>query len=98
MLHLGRQPHIGRFTPDRAETASRWHRQSLSNIFRRRCHTNLNWRREVRKSQLGSCSRRSSSCLERLVAEDAEAAASGEMALDVENVLDSGVNRQKALG
>ena len=57
-----------------------------------RWHTNLNWRREVRKSQLGSCSRRSSPRLERLVAEDAEATASGEMALDVEGVLDGGVN------
>jgi hypothetical protein len=51
---------------------------------------NLSWRREVRKSQLGSCSRRGSPCLERLIAEDAEAAASGEMALDVEDPMESG--------
>jgi hypothetical protein len=60
------------------------------NVSRRRCHMNLSWRREVRKSQLGSCSRRGSPCLERLIAEDAEAAASGEMALDVEDPMESG--------
>ncbi len=36
--------------------------------------------------------------LERFISEDAERAAGGEMALDVEGVEDSGVNRQKALG
>jgi hypothetical protein len=36
--------------------------------------------------------------LESFFSEDAERAAGGEMALDVENVLDSGVNGQEALG
>jgi hypothetical protein len=35
--------------------------------------------------------------LERFFSEDAERAAGGEMALDVEGVLDSGVNGQKSL-
>ena len=35
---------------------------------------------------------------ERFVSEDAERVAGGEMALDVECVVDSGVNRQEALG
>jgi hypothetical protein len=35
---------------------------------------------------------------ERFVSEDAERAAGGEMALDVERVLDGGVNRQETLG
>jgi hypothetical protein len=35
---------------------------------------------------------------ERFVSEDAERAAGCEMALDVESVLDGGVNRQEALG
>jgi hypothetical protein len=63
----------------------------------RRCHTNLNWRHEVRKSQVGSRSRRSSPRPKRLVAKDAEAAARGEVALDVESVLEGGVNRQKSV-
>ena len=36
--------------------------------------------------------------LERFVSEDAERAAGCEMALDVEGVVDGGVNRQEALG
>jgi len=40
----------------------------------------------------------SSPHLERFVSQDAERAAGGEMALDVEGVLDSGVNGQEALG
>jgi hypothetical protein len=64
--------------------------------LRRRCHPNLNWRREVRKSQAGSRSRRRSPCSERLVAEDAEAAARGEVALDVERVVNGGMNGQEA--
>jgi hypothetical protein len=36
--------------------------------------------------------------LERLFSEGAERAAGGEMALDVEGVLDSGVNGEEALG
>jgi hypothetical protein len=39
-----------------------------------------------------------SPCPERFVSEDAERAAGCEMALDVESVLDGGVNRQEALG
>jgi hypothetical protein len=35
---------------------------------------------------------------ERFVSEDAERAAGCELALDVESVLDGGVNRQEALG
>ena len=42
----------------------------------------------------GGCSPRP----ERFVSEDAERAAGCEMALDVERVLDGGVNRQESLG
>jgi hypothetical protein len=59
---------------------------------------NLNLVKRSLEVPSGSCSRRSPPWLERLLAEDAEAAARGEMALDVESVLDGGMNRQKALG
>ena len=39
-----------------------------------------------------------STCLERFVSENAESAARCEMALDVECVVDGGVNRQESLG
>ena len=39
-----------------------------------------------------------SPCPERFVSEDTERAARCEMALDVERVLDGGVNRQESLG
>ena len=60
-------------------------------------------RTEFGRSQFGSPSfgsRRGggSPRLERFFSEDAERAAGGEMALDVEGVLDSGVNGQEALG
>jgi hypothetical protein len=46
----------------------------------------------------GSCGCRSSPRLERFFSEDAVRVAGGEMALDVEGVLDGGVNGQEALG
>ena len=60
-------------------------------------------RTEFGRSQFGSPSFGSgrgggSPRLERFFSEDAERAAGGEMALDVEGVLDSGVNGQEALG
>jgi hypothetical protein len=60
-------------------------------------------RTEFGRAQFGSPSSGSgrgggSPRLERFFSEDAERAAGGEMALDVEGVLDSGVNGQEALG
>ena len=54
----------------------------------------------VKIESLSSGSRRGggSPCPERLISEDAERAAGGEMALDVERVLDGGVSRQESLG
>ena len=66
-------------------------------------HSGAVTRTEFGRSQFGSPSfgsRRGggSPRLERFFSEGAERAAGGEMTLDVEGVLDSGVNRQEALG
>ena len=50
------------------------------------------------RASSSSCGRRGPPRPERFVSEDAERAAGGEMALDVEGVEDSGVKRQEALG
>ena len=70
---------------------------------KRNKHAGAVTRTEFGRSQFGSPSfgsRRGggSPRLERFFSEDAERAAGGEMALDVEGVLDSGVNGQEALG
>ncbi len=62
------------------------------------CHANLNLRRDVRKSQLGLSCGRGSPRPERVVSEDAERGAVREMALDVECVMDGGMNGQEPLG
>jgi hypothetical protein len=67
--------------------------------FQRRCHINLKRRRAKFGSPSSGSGRGSSSPrLERFVSEGAERAARCEMALDVEGVVDGGVNRQEALG
>ena len=66
--------------------------------YQGRCHTNMNWRRKSESPNSGSSCRRGSPCFERFASEDAERVTGCEMALDVEGVVDGGVNRQKALG
>ena len=67
-------------------------------VLRGRCHTNMNWRRKSESPNSGSSCRRGSPCFERFASEDAERVTGCEMALDVEGVMDGGMNRQKALG
>jgi hypothetical protein len=62
----------------------------------RLCHVNLNWPREVSTTEF-EFMRMSQPRPESFFSEDAERAARCEMALDVESVLDSGVNGQEAL-
>jgi hypothetical protein len=63
------------------------------------CHMNLFWQRESPKSLGSSSGRRCGSPrLERFASENAERVAGCEMTLDVENVVDGGVNEEDALG
>jgi hypothetical protein len=62
------------------------------------CHENLSLAALILAGQFSSCRGSGSPRPEGVVSEDAERAARCEMALDIESVLDGGVNGQEALG
>jgi hypothetical protein len=62
------------------------------------CHENLSLAARILAGGFSSCRGSGSPRPEGMVSEDAERAAGCEMALDVEGVLDGGVNGQEALG
>ena len=64
----------------------------------RLCHEKLSLAAQIFVGRFGSCRGGGSPRRKGLLAKDAERAAGYEMALDVESVVDGGVNGQEALG